>query len=347
VIGMAEREGGYRNAGSTGRSGAAPGDTANEARGRVEEELDEARASVKHQFDEAKDTAREKGEELKHEAKQRAEALTSRAGDRITAVAHALRRAGGELRTEGEERLASYTADAASQVERFGSYLEDEDPKHMLRDIERIARKNPAIFIGSTLALGVLAGRFLRSNEPEQETVRGRMGGGNGGPTAGPRLHESGRPDLHRRPEEAVGRSAGTTPAPGMPIGGSGPGATKPGVTPSKAGSPGGPGRPIDGGGAAAAGGAKLGQGQRESLPSPPSRPQVGGPGGVRERRDDQGTEGSREGSSRADQERSRGSAPGGNKPGGGSMGGGVGGKRSENIPATPRRKDLDEEDER
>jgi len=343
VIGMAEREGGHRNAGSTGRGGAAPADVAKEARGHLEEEMDETRASMKHRVDEAKDTAREKGEELKHEAKQKAEALTSRAGDRISAVAHALRRAGDELRSEGEERLASYTADAASQVERFGSYLEDEDPKHMLRDIERIARNNPAIFIGSTLALGVLAGRFLRSNEPEHEheheTARARTG--NGGPMAGPRLHESGRSDLHRRSEEGIGGSAGATPAQGMPMGAAGPGATKPGDTPSKAGSPGGPGRPIDGGGAAA-GGPKLGQGQREALPTPPSRPQVTGPGGVRERRDDQGTGGSREGSSRGEQERSRSGTPGG-----GSAGGGAGGKRSENLPATPRRRDLDEEDER
>src|SRR5690606_3681050 len=90
----------------------------------------------------------------------------TRAGSTASRLARALRTAGGELRGDGEERIARLTDEAAGQVERVGRYLGGGDTRAMVSDLERAARSNPALFVGGTFALGLLAGRFLRAGEP-------------------------------------------------------------------------------------------------------------------------------------------------------------------------------------
>ena len=58
------------------------------------------------------------------------------------------------------------TGRAANRVERFGSYLEQRNPREMVTDIERSARSHPAYFVAGSFAVGLLLGRFLRSGDP-------------------------------------------------------------------------------------------------------------------------------------------------------------------------------------
>ena len=137
-----------------------------------------ARSSVREQTARAKQRAREKGaeleetagrkvDELKESAVRRTDELTTRMGGRVETLARALRRAGDGLRDEGEPRFAEMTDQAANRVERLGSYLEGQNPREMMEDIERSARSHPAYFVAGSFAVGLLIGRFLRSSEPE------------------------------------------------------------------------------------------------------------------------------------------------------------------------------------
>jgi hypothetical protein len=128
-----------------------------------------ARSQARSQMGAMRGQVREKAGELKEQATERADELTTRAGGRISGVARALRRAGDELRGEGDEQLASMTQDFAAQIERLGGYLEGEKPGRMIEDLERMAKQNPAFFVGGTFAAGLLFGRFLRSDEPKEE----------------------------------------------------------------------------------------------------------------------------------------------------------------------------------
>ena len=116
-----------------------------------------------------KDTAERKAEEIKEGATRRTDEITSRIGSRIEILARAIRRAGEELRNEGEPRFAEVTDEAAVNVERLGLYLEGREPHGMMTDARRTARNHPAYFVGSTFLLGLLVGRFLKADEPEPE----------------------------------------------------------------------------------------------------------------------------------------------------------------------------------
>jgi ElaB/YqjD/DUF883 family membrane-anchored ribosome-binding protein len=116
-----------------------------------------------------KESAGQKAEELKEKAVRRTDELTSRMGGRIETLARALRRAGEDMRNDGESRFAEMSDRAASRVERFGSYLENKDPHAMMSDIERSAREHPAYFVAGTFAVGLLIGRFLRAGDPETD----------------------------------------------------------------------------------------------------------------------------------------------------------------------------------
>ena len=151
------------------RESAPPVDAGHEgyARSPVREQTARAKQRTKEKTAELKETAGHKAEELKQRAAQRTDEITTRMGGRIETVARALRRAGEDMRNEGEPRFADMTDRAASRVERFGSYLEDRNSRAMISDLEHSARSHPAYFVAGSFAVGLLLGRFLRSDEPE------------------------------------------------------------------------------------------------------------------------------------------------------------------------------------
>ena len=144
-------------------------------RSSVRETTARAKERVKEKGEDLEEAAGQKAQELKEKAVRRTDELTSRMGGRIETLARALRRAGEDMRNEGEPRFADMTDRAAGRVERFGSYLENEDPRAMMSEIERSAREHPAYFVAGTFAVGLLIGRFLRSGEPEARRTNGRM----------------------------------------------------------------------------------------------------------------------------------------------------------------------------
>jgi hypothetical protein len=68
--------------------------------------------------------------------------------------------------------LARYGRQAAGQVERLASHVDSNDTNGVMREIENIARDNPAAFTGGTFAAGLLLGRFLRSSRPDDASRR-------------------------------------------------------------------------------------------------------------------------------------------------------------------------------
>ncbi len=131
------------------------------ARRRVQEGGMESEAPGQHR--ELRDTVERKKEELKESASRRTEEIKSRVGDRVECLVRAIRRAGEELRNDGEPRFAQVADDAAMQVERFRSYLEGRHTSEVLSDMRRSAQSHPAYFVGGTFALGVMIGRFLKA----------------------------------------------------------------------------------------------------------------------------------------------------------------------------------------
>ena len=101
--------------------------------------------------------------------------------ERIGGVAQEMQNLAGALRevsqklNEGEatSRLGALALDqAARHLENLGRSMDGKDLDDLVAGIERLARRNPAAFLGTAAAIGFLGARFLKS------TSRGRSEGG-------------------------------------------------------------------------------------------------------------------------------------------------------------------------
>jgi hypothetical protein len=102
-----------------------------------------------------------------------------RAADTIGRLAGALRRTGEHLGTNDLPLVNDYLGKAASEAERFSAYLKKTSFGQVVGDLEKAARREPLLFVGSALVIGLLGGRFLKSSPRERTTAwRDSLAGG-------------------------------------------------------------------------------------------------------------------------------------------------------------------------
>lgn len=136
-------------------------DVARRAKGSVREMRDDLKSQVREQTDRAKDSATRFASERKH----------TLAGT-IEALATAFDSAASTLGERHEPRLADWTREISGRARRLASYLEENDTRGLVTDLEGSAREHPAAFVGSSFAAGVAAGRFLRSSSRTESAGR-------------------------------------------------------------------------------------------------------------------------------------------------------------------------------
>lgn len=95
------------------------------------------------------------------------------AAEQIGGIGGALRRTGEQLRNENQARFADMADSVGRQIDRAADYLRDSDGRTIARDIERMARRRPAIVFAGAFALGLMAARFLKSSDPNSTSEAG------------------------------------------------------------------------------------------------------------------------------------------------------------------------------
>jgi hypothetical protein len=104
--------------------------------------------------------------------------------DVLGSVTQAVRSSTQKLRDQRHDTIASYVDKAASQIESWTQRLKEKDIDELMNDVQQLARRRPAVFIGSAFALGLVAARFLKSSRQQNEydyrsdSRRARYGGG-------------------------------------------------------------------------------------------------------------------------------------------------------------------------
>jgi hypothetical protein len=93
--------------------------------------------------------------------------------DAIGSVTQAVRSSSQKLRDEHHETIASYVEKTADQIENWSRQLREKDVNELLDDVQRLARRQPAVFIGSAFAIGLVAARFLKSSSPPYGSTSG------------------------------------------------------------------------------------------------------------------------------------------------------------------------------
>ena len=101
-----------------------------------------------------------------------------RALDGLGGVAQAVRQTTQSLREQQHGTLAGYVEQAADQIERLSRNLKQKDIGELVSDAQRLARRQPALFVGSAFAIGLLGARFFKSSSPDRDPASAGYRGG-------------------------------------------------------------------------------------------------------------------------------------------------------------------------
>lgn len=86
----------------------------------------------------------------------------------LTQVVQAVRRFGESLTGQQGGPIARYAAEygdkAANSLERFSTYIREQDPKQLLNDVQNFGRRRPALLLGGAFLLGLAGARLIKSS---------------------------------------------------------------------------------------------------------------------------------------------------------------------------------------
>lgn len=144
---------------------------------RTEDIARNAKGSVREMRDDLKSQVRERTDDAKHSVDRFATERKHTFAGTIEALATAFDSAASTLSEREERRLADWTREISGRARRLASYLEENDTRGLVTDLEGSAREHPAAFVGSSFAAGLAAGRFLRSSSRSDASERMKAAG--------------------------------------------------------------------------------------------------------------------------------------------------------------------------
>ncbi len=138
------------------------------------------RADSMHATEDIKDKARQAGDEAKHAGKDQLERYRGTGADELARVAQSVKAAASDLERD-RPGLSRYVANMAGGMERIADDLRGKSVDELFRDVNRLARQNPGLFIAGSVALGFGLMRFAKASSQhtaadyERHPVRDRM----------------------------------------------------------------------------------------------------------------------------------------------------------------------------
>jgi hypothetical protein len=143
--------------------------------------VDAAKEKIQQFASQARETASE-------QAESRFSTGKSRATQTLGSIAQTLKSSSQQLRDQEQDGVGRYADQAAAKIEEISHYLENASLNDVAERVENFARREPALFIGSAVALGFLGARFLKSSQRNQQGqmnmrqgFQGRMQSGGAG----------------------------------------------------------------------------------------------------------------------------------------------------------------------
>jgi gas vesicle protein len=122
----------------------------------------------------AKQQARETIAEAKQRTTEQVETRLAeqkgRAARTLNGVSQSLMMSSRHLREQQQPGASRYVERAAEEVDRLAQYLDARDVSDIVDQVENLARRKPAAFLGGAVVLGFVAGRFLKSSSRPRHT---------------------------------------------------------------------------------------------------------------------------------------------------------------------------------
>lgn len=114
--------------------------------------------------------AQEAGEQVKAQGRAQYERYRGTAADEIEKVAQSARAAASELENQDRPGLSQYVSSAARYMAEFADDVRAKNADELFRDVNRMARNNPGLFIAGSVALGFGLMRFARASGTRADT---------------------------------------------------------------------------------------------------------------------------------------------------------------------------------
>ena len=186
-------------------------DTAKQAKDRMADTAKEAEGAVKETAHEAMDTARQTVTEMADQTQQQASEMISQVSEQVTdtigdvrqqattayteqrdravsslgALADALREAGRTLESNRQgvsaqdqpaAALAPFIEEAADRLAQSADFLKNKEIGGLLDDAQRLARKQPGLFVASMFGIGLVGARLLKGAMSDDGAPSGQQG---------------------------------------------------------------------------------------------------------------------------------------------------------------------------
>ncbi len=126
---------------------------------------EETRSRVSAMAERARDRAGDAADSAKGKAESTISRQKDMAAGQLDSISSALRQTSGSLRGNDQDAIAGFVEDAASQVDRLSGYLQNRSVGDLLSEVQRFARREPALFLGGAFLIGIAGSRFMKASE--------------------------------------------------------------------------------------------------------------------------------------------------------------------------------------
>jgi hypothetical protein len=138
--------------------------------------MDQAKNDLAQKTGDVMDQAREQTgqamDEVRGNAFQMMDQQKHRAADGLGSVASALRQTGDNLQNGDQGAIGQYANRAADTVDQLAQQIRDKSVDQLFSEAEQFARREPEIFLGGAVLLGLLASRFLKASARRSQMNR-------------------------------------------------------------------------------------------------------------------------------------------------------------------------------
>lgn len=109
------------------------------------------------------------GGQVREDVHRTVEDARQGAAGRVEGIAESIDAAAAHLGEEDMARLSGYVHDMARSLTGFAQDLRERNGDELLHDLGAMARRNPALFVGGSVALGFGLSRFARAGKAQRD----------------------------------------------------------------------------------------------------------------------------------------------------------------------------------
>lgn len=156
---------------------------------------DQVKQGAQNLTDQTQQAAGQAVQQVQQQTEGMAQSQKDKAAQTISSVAMAVRHTGENLQQQDQGAVGQYAVKTADRVDEFAQYLQQRNVRDLVNEVQVYARRNPAVFLSGSFALGLAAARFLKSSTSSssgsQGTPRGYTGANYGSGYGGSPMNRS------------------------------------------------------------------------------------------------------------------------------------------------------------